>query len=109
MGKMTDEEWQNLYDNFETTWLLKAVDQIDKVRGHLADGSNCEPPQIRTDLLKLHQLSMDIVNSGWTDKAQEFFDMASDLDDQLFDIIEALEFVQNTLNKLVDLYPESLV
>ena len=52
---------------------------------------------------------MDIVNSGWTDKAQEFFDMASDLDDQLFDIIEALEFVQNTLNKLVDLYPESLV
>lgn len=108
MTKMTEEEWQNLYENFETTWLLEAVDHIDNARGYLGDGENWEPPQIRTDLLKLHQLAMDVVNKGWTSKTQEFFDLANDLDMQIFELIEELEFVQNTLTKLIDLYPESL-
>jgi len=106
--KMTDEEWQNLYENFETTLLLGAVDHIDNLRQHLGDGENWEPPQIRTDLLKLHQLAMDVVNNGRTDKAQDFFDLANDLDMQIFDITEELKAVQNTIDKLLDLYPESL-
>lgn len=106
--KMTKEEWQNLYENFETTWLLDAVGQIDEARQHLGDGENWEPPQIRIDLLKLHQLAMDVVNNGWMDSAQELFDMACDLEMQVSDIMEALESVQQTLNKLTDLYPENL-
>jgi hypothetical protein len=108
MAKMTQKEWENLYENFETTWLLAAVDHIDNARGYLGDGENCEPPQIRTDLLKLHQMSMDVVNKGWTSNAQEFFDLANDLDMQIFELIEELEFVQKTITKLLDLYPKSL-
>ena len=109
MAKMTEEEWQNLYENFETTWLLEAVDHIDNARGYLGDGENWEPPQIRTDLLRLHQLAMDVVNSGCTDKAQKFFDMANELEMQVSDLVEELEAVQDTLTKLTNLYPESLV
>jgi hypothetical protein len=109
MAEMTEEEWQNLYENFETTWLLEAVDHIDNARGYLGDGENWEPPQIRIDLLELHQLAMDVVNNNRADKAQEFFDMAVGLEMQVSDLIEELEAVQATLNKLIDLYPESLV
>lgn len=58
--------------------------------------------------MKLHQLGMDVVNNGWVEKVQEFFEMANDLEMQVSDIIESLESVQNTLNKLLELYPENL-
>lgn len=109
MTKITEEEYQNLYENFETTTLLTAVDKIDEMRHHLGDGENWEPSQIRTDLLKLHQLAMDVVNNSWMDQAQALFDRASDLEMQLFDMMEALECVQATIEKLTELYPESLV
>lgn len=89
--------------------VIEAIDHIDEARQHLGDGKNWEPPQIRTDLFQLHQLAMDVVNNGWTDQAQELFDSASDLEMQVSDIIEALESVQLTLNKLTELYPESLL
>lgn len=53
-------------------------------------------------------MAMDVVDNGWTSKAQEFFDNAFDLEMQVSDLIEELEVVQNTLNKLLDLYPKSL-
>jgi len=93
MAKMTQKEWEKLYENFETTWLLAAVDHIDNARGYLGDGDNWEPPQMRTDLLKLHQMAMDVVNNGWTKKAQEFFASASDLEMQVSDLIEELEVI----------------
>jgi hypothetical protein len=98
-----------LYENFETTWLLAAVDQLDQVRGVLADGDHWEPPEIRTHLLKLHQLAMEVVNQGGTSKARELFALAGDLEIQVSDMVEALEDIQQTLSKLNDLFPESLV
>lgn len=106
--KMTDEEYQELYDNFETTWILNSVDKIDKMRSHLGDGENWEPPQIRTDLLKLHGLAMDVVNKGWTSSSPELFEMAMDLEDQITDIRESLDFIEEKLSKLNSLYPKSL-
>ena len=108
MEKLTEEEWENIQENFESTWLLDAVRQIGDVRGHLGDGENWEPPQIRTDLLKLHSMAMDVINSGWTNKIKDMFDMAIDLEMQVDEIIETMEAVQETLSKLTDLYPESL-
>ena len=109
MVKLTDEEMQTLYENFETSSLLTAIDQLDKVRGELADGNNGEPPEIRTELLRLHQLAMEVVNNGRTGQARELFELAGDLEMQVFEMVEALDDIQQTLNKLTDLYPESLV
>ena len=84
---MTEEERQHLYENFETTALLSAVDAVDCLRDDLNDGEGCRPPELRTDLLKLHELAMAVVNNG---------------------AMNELEQVQYTLAKLVALYPESL-
>ena len=64
MSTMTDEEWQHLYENFETTALLSAVDAVDSLRDDLNDGEGCRPPELRTNLLKLHELAMAVVNHG---------------------------------------------
>jgi len=90
---MTEEEWQHLYENFETTALLSAVDAVDCLRDDLNDGEGCRPPELRTDLLKLHELAMAVVNNGARGQASKMFE---------------LEQVQDTLAKLVALYPESL-
>ena len=108
MAIMTDEEWQNLHDNFETTNFAKSVKAIDSIRRALADNERGEPPELRDDLQNLHQLAMEVVNQGQKDKASQMFDLAGDLDMQVSDLIEALEIVQTTINNLLDLYPESL-
>ncbi len=107
MGKMSDREWEDL-QSFETTWLLSAVEHVDKLRQHLGDGENFQPPEIRADLLKLHQLTMGVVNSGWESRAGKMFELAHELDMQVAEIAESLEFIQRTLTALTDLFPESL-
>lgn len=111
MQDITEEEWQTIHENFETTTLLTAVDKIDEARGHLRDGDYCQPPEIRDNLLKLHQLAMDVVNKGYQDveTVSEFFDVADGIDMQLFEIMEAMQYVQKTVGCLMELYPESLV
>ena len=64
VSTMTEEEWQHLYENFETTALLSAVDAVDCLRDDLNDGEGCRPPELSTDLLKLHELAMAVVNNG---------------------------------------------
>lgn len=108
MAKMTQDEWQHLYENFETSDLLTAVHLIDAARTSLGDGPNFEPPELRTNLLKLHQMAMDVVNNGWTDKAYDMFMLAEDLDSEVFQLTENLEAVSKILSKLNDLFPESL-
>ena len=104
---MTEEEWQHLYENFETTELLSAVDAVDCLRDDLNDGEGCRPPELRTNLLKLHELAMAVVNNGSRSQASKMFDLAMNLDEQVGHMKE-LEQVQDTLAKLVALYPESL-
>lgn len=58
-ARLTDEEWGKLSpENFETHSLLRAVDAVGDLRDNLNDGEYATPPQLRTGLLKLHQLAM---------------------------------------------------
>lgn len=105
---ITDAELNRLEDNFETADLLRAVDEIDKMRGYLNDRDHHRPPQLRDDLLRLHTLAGRLINARAKGEAREFFDLALELDDQVFDLMESLEVVRDILTKLTDLYPESL-
>jgi len=105
---MTDDEWQTLYENYETQWLLEAVDQIDILRDSLNDGANRQPPAIRIDLLQLHQLATAVINEDNRGQAEGLFDLAEDLGLQVIDMLSELEKIQDTLAKLVALRPESL-
>jgi hypothetical protein len=108
VSTITEEEWQHCYENFETTALLSAVDAVDCLRDDLNDGEGCRPPELRTDLLKLHELAMAVVNNGARGQASKMFDLAMNLDEQVSHMMNELEQVQDTLAKLVALYPESL-
>lgn len=107
MAKITAKEWRVL-DNMETTPLLDVVGVIDRLRSELADGDGLNPPQIRDDFLTLHQLGMQVRQRGGDRVAQEFFELATDLDMQISGLITALSEIQDTLTTVLDLYPESL-
>ncbi|MBK7955695.1 MAG: hypothetical protein IPK02_18070 [Candidatus Accumulibacter sp.] len=64
-ARITGEEGDKLSpENFETHSLLRAVDAVDELRADLNDGEYVTPPQLRTDLLKLHRLAMAVINEG---------------------------------------------
>lgn len=108
-ANITDEEWGELSpENFDTTALLSAVDAVDELRSDLNDNEDGAPPQLRDDLLKLHQLAMAVINQGSRSQVTDLFDLAVDLEDQVQGMMTALEQVQETLSQLTALYPESL-
>ena len=106
MTRLSEKAYQKLYENFETTTLLDTVGHLDRLRVELADDEDFRPPTLRQDLLRLHQLAMDVVNRGYLSKGEELFDLAFELDDQVFDLMENLEAIQNTLSALTDLAPD---
>ena len=106
MNRLSESAHQKLYENFETTTLLDAVDHLDRLRAELGDDEDFRPPTLRQDLLRLHQLAMDVVNSGYLNKGEELFDLAFELEDQVFGLMENLEAIQDTLSALTDLAPD---
>jgi hypothetical protein len=102
MAEISEDELEAIQEGFDTYSLLGAIDQLDVIRGHLG------PSELRENLLKLHGLAMEVINEGFADGASEMFELAQEIDDQLFDISEALEKLQETISKLTDLQPESL-
>jgi hypothetical protein len=74
----------------------------------LNDGDDGRPPDLRTDLLRLHQLAMAVFNEGARSQVGSMFEKAVELEDQVDDLIVILERVRETLSQLTALYPESL-
>jgi hypothetical protein len=106
---ITEAEWDKLLEgSFDTYSLLHAVDTVDELRGDLNDGDHGAPPELRTNLLKLHQLAAAVFNQGSRSQVRDLFELATDLDDQVSGMMDNLEKLQETLSKLVELYPESL-
>ena len=108
MVEITDKELEALQNGFDTLSLIRVIEELDKMRCHLNDQAHHNPPEIRTDVLKLHDLAMDVVNHGIKGRAPALFDLAIEIEDQLSDLSEALENIQETIAKLTDLQPESL-
>lgn len=95
-----------MYESFETRDLLDAVDHIDEVRYAIGDDEDNRPPELRTNMLTLHGLAMEVVNNGHLGDANEMFDLADDLSLQVSTLTTALERVQDILDRLLDLRPE---
>jgi len=80
---------------------------VDVLRGDLNDSADGAPPQLRTDLLKLHQLAMAAFNEGSRSRVAELFDLAVDLQDQVDHLMTSLEQVQETLSRLTAPLPRN--
>lgn len=88
-------------DEFETHDLLEAVDDLDSIRGILADGPNLEPAQVRIDLMKLHGLAMRVCNERAGDTS-EVVELAIDIEDQLEEIRDASERIIQVLRGITE-------
>ena len=88
------EKW--MIEDFDTSELLESVDDLDSIRGILADGPRLEPPQLRNDLMKLHGLAMQACReTGEGDR--ELFDLATDVEGDVEDIRDAAERIPDLL------------
>lgn len=107
--QLTDEERQALsFENFDTTALLRAVDDIDELRGSFNDQRDGAPPELRSDMLRLHELAMAVFNEGSEHQVPALFRAAVEIEDEVVSLLTALERIQSTLGELMALYPESL-
>ncbi|WP_232915460.1 hypothetical protein [Pseudomonas monteilii] len=52
-------------------------------RDEWGDSNDGGPPQLRTDLLKLHQPAMAVFNEGSRSQVADLFEFAVDLEDQV--------------------------
>lgn len=105
MSDLKKRTHQKVYEGFQTTSLLEAIDHLDNLRRGLSD-DGIRPPQLRDDLLKLHQLAMDYVNEGYLDKQEELFDLAFEIGDKIFDLVQSLEAIEITLQNLTAFAPD---
>jgi hypothetical protein len=103
---MTKKDWAKLRDGFATQSLLDAVDELDTLRGVLGD-DGAKPPAMRGQLLRLHRLAMDVINNGAEGQVGALFELAADLEDEVFDMLEAVTKLHETLSTLTALQPQS--
>ncbi len=106
MPVMTDDEWRALQAGFDTRQLLAVID-VDTLCAAFSD-DELKPPEIRDRLFKLHNLAMRVVNEGSRHQAAELFTLASELEDEAFDMLEAVTRLHETLETLTALQPDSL-
>ena len=100
-GKVLDE----LYESFDTMRILEAVDVIDEIRYRI-----CEPDQLRQDLLRLHGMAHTLINGAAMtespDPEKPIWELAEELDMEMFEWAPKLEKVIATLQELIRLIPE---
>ena len=95
--------------DYETAQLLRAVDAVDAMRAHL-EGEGHAPPEIRTDLLKLHGLATRVVGQAKPDPAsvRELFEMTGEIEYRIDELTEALDELRGIMDALVVLEPDDL-
>lgn len=105
---ITDQDYEDLVDSFDTSTLLEAVDELDELRSDFADRENGAPMELRDELLKLHQVAMDVVHNGARSKALEMFDLAADIESEMDELIDQLQTLRDTVGSLTDQRPDYL-
>ena len=108
--ELTEEKNDELYENFDTSRILEAVDALDEVREVISDQFNesgfPSPPAIRDRLLMLHKKANEIINGEFSyDTDLGMFDLAWEIEEAIFDAISSLEKIQQVIHDLTNLTP----
>ena len=107
MARLSEETLQELSDEFDTMDILSAVDQLDEIRALVADRENYRPPEVRDNLLKLHKLAHRIINEGHVSSdSDELWNLAYDIEDDIYPILENAEKILDTLRNLTSFAPD---
>ena len=84
---------------FETRRLFQAVEDVDLLRSRLSD-EGITPPELRTDLLRLHGLALRWTNTDSAADAEAAFDLASDVESETWEVLEAATRLYETVTEL---------
>lgn len=110
--RLTRKDNEKLSENFDTTLILDAIDALDDLRSILADQYHEEeaiprPPELRDKLLLLHEKASDLINSDyWHPTDLGLFDLAWEIEDELFSISEKVKRIQKVITELTKLTPD---
>ena len=105
MIKLNEEELEELWNNYDTMHLLYAVDALDQVRYVIGDEEDFKPPEIRRQLMRIHELAFKQLGEGFTlkqEEVEELADLVDEVDMTVFGMIEELEKIQKALKPLFD-------
>jgi DNA-binding transcriptional regulator PaaX len=91
---------EELYDGFDSFNLLTAVDHLDQIRYRLAEGVNFEPPQVRQDLMKLHQMVMNASNASSQHSYDDILLEADAIEDTIWQVQQHTDKLLDILSKL---------
>ncbi|URF03999.1 Tn3 family transposase post-transcriptional regulator TnpC [Cupriavidus campinensis] len=102
-GKVDAEALQALQDTFDTTTILRVVDQFDAIRSRC-----CGPAGLLDDLLRLHSMAHTVINGAalsCSTTGPTFVDQAEAIIDELDDWILLLKHAVQALHPLERLRP----
>ncbi|MGT2454019.1 Tn3 family transposase post-transcriptional regulator TnpC [Cupriavidus basilensis] len=102
-GRVDAEALQALRDTFDTTTILRAVDQLDAIRSRC-----CDPAGLRDDLLRLHGMAHTVINGAalsCSTTGQTLVDQAEAIIEELDDWILLLKRAVQALRPLEPLRP----
>lgn len=108
--KLTSKSLDELGDKFDTRLILKAVEALDEVRRIISDycddDGNMRPSDLRQHLLDLHNKADEVINSGREHETDlGMFDLAWEIEDALFEVIDKVEEIREIMTALTDLTP----
>ncbi|WP_354687860.1 Tn3 family transposase post-transcriptional regulator TnpC [Cupriavidus necator] len=102
-GKVDTVALQALQESFDTTTILRVVDQLDAIRSRCRD-----PAGIRDDLLRLHGMAHTVINGAslsYATMGPTLVEQAESVIEELDDWILLLKRAVQTLRQLETLRP----
>ena len=98
---VTPELREQMSEGLDTKELLYAVDFLDNIRGQVGDRENYRPPEIRDSLMKLHEVTRRVLDSGDT-CTEDFglFDLAWEIENDIETIQEHADKILAILDKI---------
>lgn len=108
MGQMSQKTLAKLQRKFESWDLLDAVDELDKIRYLTADVEEFFQPQVRLDLMKLHDMTFKLINHGdtsWSED-EDFWELAFEIEDTVRPIYEGAKKLLSIIHWLTSLAPD---
>ncbi|WP_432263192.1 Tn3 family transposase post-transcriptional regulator TnpC [Cupriavidus sp. TMH.W2] len=104
-GKVDADALQALQDTFDTTAILRLVDQMDAIRARC-----CDPAGLRDDLLRLHGMAHTVINGAalsCSTTGPTLVDQAESILEELDDWILLLRRAVQLLQPLQRLHSEA--
>jgi predicted metal-dependent TIM-barrel fold hydrolase len=100
--KSKKKAFEKLVEDFSSMEILQAVTSLDEIRGIVGDREINRPPEIREKLMRLHEM---VMNERITSKGETIWDLANEIEDELYPLQEATEQIMDMLEKITDSAP----